>query len=421
MPRPWVLPALLLALVAAPAPPCARAADPVPVWDGSSRADEVKKAIREAFGATPERRAELRTLFESLGTMDAPVSKRWTKVVADELERQGPRFPSKSGEPFAFGGLTGPVHFAGKGKRGGWMLLALHGGGEGNGDGREALQKWSFVQSKALVVAPTAPELRASAWCQEDIERWTLALVEAACRTFDLDPDRIYLAGHSMGGYGTWSVGCRHADRFAALGACAGGIFVMGGAPGAGVTLAPGHVPNLLSTPIWFYNSTDDRQVRPDSSQAANRMLEGLKEQGYPYTWVYEEFHDIGHGLPPKGLKPIADWMLEHKRNPAPKRVVFEPSRAGKRRLFWLGTTGSGRVEGRLEGNAITLTAGAGAGAITLWLSERLIDPTMPVTVTRNGERVFDGPVPARLSTVVEGLLDARDPGLAADRAITLP
>ncbi len=419
MPRRPLASALLLAALCAGAEaPRAVVADDAPAaWDGTTRADEVKKAIKEAFDATPDRRAEIRTLLEGLGPLKPADVKRWTKVVLDEMDRHGPKFPAKSGETFTYGGLTGPVFTAGKPRRGGALFLALHGGGQGVGDGKEALQKWSMVQSKAFVIAPTAPELRDSAWCQEDIERWVLALVEAARRTYDLDADHVYVAGHSMGGYGTWSIGCRHADRFAALGACAGGIFVVGGQ--AEVTLAPGHLPNLLNTPIWFYNSTDDKQVRPDSSQAADRELKKWKDAGYPYVWTFDEYTDIGHGLPPKGLKPISDWMLERKRDPAPRRVVFEPSRASKRRLDWLGVEGDGKVEGRIDGQTIAITGGS--GAVTVFLNDRLVDVLKPVTITKDGQKAFEGLVPARLSVIVDGLVDERDPGLVVDRAVTVP
>ena len=42
-------------------------------------------------------------------------------------------------------------------------------------------------------------------------------------RDYKIDPNRIYLMGHSMGGYGTWSVAMAHPDVFAALGPISGG------------------------------------------------------------------------------------------------------------------------------------------------------------------------------------------------------
>ena len=36
-------------------------------------------------------------------------------------------------------------------------------------------------------------------------------------RDYNIDPDRIYLTGHSMGGFGTWSVAIDHPDVLPAL------------------------------------------------------------------------------------------------------------------------------------------------------------------------------------------------------------
>jgi predicted peptidase len=42
-------------------------------------------------------------------------------------------------------------------------------------------------------------------------------------RDYKIDPNRIYLMGHSMGGYGTWSVTMAHPEVFAAIGPISGG------------------------------------------------------------------------------------------------------------------------------------------------------------------------------------------------------
>jgi predicted esterase len=46
--------------------------------------------------------------------------------------------------------------------------------------------------------------------------------LDDALRRYPIDPDRVVLTGHSMGGHGTWHVGLAHSDRFAALAPSAG-------------------------------------------------------------------------------------------------------------------------------------------------------------------------------------------------------
>ena len=40
---------------------------------------------------------------------------------------------------------------------------------------------------------------------------------------YNVDAKRVYMMGHSIGGYGTWSIAMKHPATFAALGPIAGG------------------------------------------------------------------------------------------------------------------------------------------------------------------------------------------------------
>ena len=42
-------------------------------------------------------------------------------------------------------------------------------------------------------------------------------LIDEVANTHKVDKSRIYLTGLSMGGYGTWSLGLKHPERFAAI------------------------------------------------------------------------------------------------------------------------------------------------------------------------------------------------------------
>lgn len=57
----------------------------------------------------------------------------------------------------------------------------------------------------------------------ENCYRWAgetdvLEAIEAVCRNYNIDRDRIVLRGMSMGASGTWHLGLKHPDRFVALG-----------------------------------------------------------------------------------------------------------------------------------------------------------------------------------------------------------
>ena len=52
-------------------------------------------------------------------------------------------------------------------------------------------------------------------------QRWNddalTALLDHACKELRVDASRLYLTGLSMGGYGSWSLGLKLCDRFAAI------------------------------------------------------------------------------------------------------------------------------------------------------------------------------------------------------------
>ena len=48
-------------------------------------------------------------------------------------------------------------------------------------------------------------------------------LTKELISTLMVDPERVYLTGLSMGGYGTWSLAAAHPGRFAAIAPICGG------------------------------------------------------------------------------------------------------------------------------------------------------------------------------------------------------
>ena len=72
-----------------------------------------------------------------------------------------------------------------------------------------------------------------SDWAAPDSEALVLDLVDAALRTFRVDPDRVILSGTSAGALGAWRLAARHPDRFAGLAAFSGGPVPLPGRPPA--------------------------------------------------------------------------------------------------------------------------------------------------------------------------------------------
>src|SRR4051794_23883195 len=64
-----------------------------------------------------------------------------------------------------------------------------------------------------ILVSPQCPEKQ---WWYE-YDKTLIKLLDDIETQYRVDTNRVYLTGLSMGGSGTWSVGLKHPDRFAAL------------------------------------------------------------------------------------------------------------------------------------------------------------------------------------------------------------
>jgi len=97
------------------------------------------------------------------------------------------------------------------------LILSLHGAGvQGQG------QAGSYgAKPDMVLVAPTNRRPFGFDWEEWGREDGREAF-EHALETFDIDPTRQYVTGHSMGGHGTWQFGVLFPDRFAVVGPSAG-------------------------------------------------------------------------------------------------------------------------------------------------------------------------------------------------------
>ncbi|MGD0436143.1 MAG: prolyl oligopeptidase family serine peptidase [Bryobacteraceae bacterium] len=151
------------------------------------------------------------------------------------------------------------------------LLVALHGmGGDENSmfDGYHEALKREAERVGFIVVCPkgrdTASMYRGTA--EQDVVD-VIALVE---RDYRVDSKRVYLMGHSMGGYGTWSVAMNHPELFAALGPISGGGDTSG-------------LAKIRTIPEYVVHGDNDKTV---SVLQSRRMVEAGKSLGINITYV---------------------------------------------------------------------------------------------------------------------------------------
>jgi len=125
---------------------------------------------------------------------------------------------------------------------------------------------------------------------------------------YHVDADRVYLAGLSMGGYGTWRWAMENPERFAAIAPCCGG----GNANPRLVARSFSHMP------IWNFHGEKDPTVPIAESEA---MIEAVKKTGntdVKFTRYPEAKHDSWTQA--FSTPELYDWFLQHKRQPMPAR-----------------------------------------------------------------------------------------------------
>ena len=189
-----------------------------------------------------------------------------------------------------------PPDYAAKEK---WpMLLFLHGAGE-TGSDLELVKKHgppkliaAGKQFPFVVVCPQAPRL---GWRSEELK----ALIDHVMDEYRIDPDRVYVTGLSMGGYGTWALAIAYPDLFAAI------VPICGGGDAKAVR-------RIRHVPTWAFHGGKDRVVPARRSKV---MIEALKAAGNPVARL-TIYPDAGHDswTATYDNPELYTWLLKQKR-----------------------------------------------------------------------------------------------------------
>jgi predicted peptidase len=155
-------------------------------------------------------------------------------------------------------------------------------------------------------LAPARPNLT------ELSELDVMTVLQIARSEFNIDPDRIYLMGHSMGGAGTLFLGQKHADYWAAVAAIAPAAFMM--QRDQKDILAPlkaAHVPVMIT-------QGDQDPVVPAAN--TRTWAAAMDELGMEHEYVEMPGRDHGTIIW-DGMPEIFRYFAEHKRPPRPAPV----------------------------------------------------------------------------------------------------
>jgi predicted peptidase len=180
------------------------------------------------------------------------------------------------------------------------LIVFLHGSGEcgknlskvaDHGLPKLAAQKPDFP---FILVAPQSRSVKDD-WSIESLD----ALLDHVLATYAGDPDRVYLTGLSMGGYGAWNWACHRPSAFAAIAPIAGE---------GNTDLAD----QLRDVPVWAFHGGKDPEVAVTEEE---RMINEVKRLGGDAKLTI--YPDAGHNAWERayGDPALFEWFLSHRRS----------------------------------------------------------------------------------------------------------
>lgn len=320
---------------------------------------------------------------------------------------------------------------AGKKPERGWpVFINLHGGGnspQSNEQGWAASMAQYPVQ-QGLCISPRAPVDSTGSWNDPaSITALERLLVELP-GTWEIDSDRVYLMGYSMGAIGVLHIASSLPDRWAAVAASAGFNYL-----GTRGRAAP---ENLLNLPVMIQIGTADMDFQryPLARQFAAAVRTLGRETGSGYRLEYKEHAGQGHAIDDRDTP---DWLAGFSRDPLPTRVIWHqpllPLPVGtadtpkllernypfhaylRRRCYWLRNDAPAafqRLDVSRAGNTFRIDTACHVERLTLLLDDRFVDLDAPVRVLAGERELVATRVPRTVDALAASLVEYGDPAL---------
>lgn len=252
-------------------------------------------------------------------------------------------------------------------------------------------ERWtnSDIRDNAILVAvppPSAPEalLEGITLAKETGLGNVAFLYNRAIRTYAVDFDRVYLAGHGRGVELALAYGASFADRFAG---------VIGRSGDATEVVAE----NMNNLPTYFAGA----------GAKATELADELKGLGYDNATIQVEGKEAD----------IWSWMQAHPRASNPTDVVLYVGSPVPNRAYWIEVRpddgqGTPYIRAKVDRATNTITAeGDGVPKFTVYFNDVLLDLDKPITVVANGTK-YERTVPRSLLRTVDLIMNSRsDPG----------
>ncbi|PQO33136.1 phospholipase [Blastopirellula marina] len=189
------------------------------------------------------------------------------------------------------------------------LLLFMHGSGE-RGDDLNLVKKHGppkLIENGKdfpfIIISPQCP--KDSRWKSEDV----VALLDHIMQIHNVDDNRVYVTGLSMGGAGTWEVAGAVPDKLAAIAPICGR---------SNETV----VEKIVTIPTWIFHGAKDPTVKVEHSETMVRLLK--EKGGDPKLTIYPEAkHDSWTET--YDNEEFYTWLLSHELKMRKKMEADKP------------------------------------------------------------------------------------------------
>jgi predicted peptidase len=184
-----------------------------------------------------------------------------------------------------------------------WPLIMYLHGGSRRGDDVEKIREPRWGLPALLEKKKSFPFIVVSPLCPNG-EYWTdtealISLLDEIEKHYSIDPSRVYLTGHSMGGFGTWYLAYQHPERFAAI------------APMSAPFVVTAWADRLKKMPIWAFHGSNDSLVPIGGT---NDLIDALRSLGNDVRFTVLPGRDHGI-LDVYENEELYSWFLKHARS----------------------------------------------------------------------------------------------------------
>ncbi len=293
------------------------------------------------------------------------------------------------------------------------LVINLHGYDPGFAAWHEnqflpAFMPFATEKGRYIVVNPFG---RGNTMYQNIGENDVLTVLAEVKRLYDIDENRIYLTGGSMGGAGTWNIGLAFPDKFAALAPIMGpteyafwtGLDTTDLSPERTFILAKrsalSFAENASNLPVLCNHGVKDDIVPIAQSR---KIVKRLRALGYNIT--YKEHPEAMHG----GFDPQMDYDIyngfeDKKRDGFPKRVVYKTASLKHNRAYWAeidrfaDVMAFAKIEGEIMDRRTIHVRTDNISEFSLRLNKNLVDIPAEIKISVNDEPALSASVSGEL------------------------